>query len=436
MKKYDIAVIGFGKAGKTLAVKSAMQGKRVVLIEKSSKMYGGTCINVGCIPTKKLITLSKDAKNSTDKNEYFIKSIQIKDKLISALNAKNYDMLKNANVEILNATASFVDKNTLFLKELNEQIYADIIIINTGAKSVNPSFKVSSDIVYQSDDMLNLNKLPKELVVVGGGFIGLEFASMFANFGSKVTILSRSELLKNEDEELRQSVLEALKAQNIDIITNVDIKDIKDDTLSYNDTSIKADAFLMALGRKANTKELKLENANIELKNDKITTNEFLQTSQKNIYVVGDARGQEQFTFISLDDFRIVYSHIFGNSSRSTKNRSPYAKVVFTDIAFAKIGLNKSELKMQNIDFKELKVMLLNVPNAKIMGNDYGFLKAFVDTKSGEILGAIFHCVNSHELINEIAIAMKFKAKASDLAGQIFTHPSTSEALNDLFSQF
>lgn len=436
MKNFDIIVIGFGKAGKTLAMKAAARSKRVALVEKSTKMYGGTCINVGCIPTKKLITLSKQAKFHTDKESYFASCMQEKDKLTAALNAKNYDMLKSANVEIFNATASFVDQNTILLNELNEQISAQTIIINTGSKSITPKFKINSDIVYQSDEILQLQKLPRHIVIVGGGFIGLEFASMYANFGVKVTILARSEILKGEDEELKTSVLNMLKSQNIDVLTNVDVKSICGNEIFFNDTSLVADAFLLALGREPNVAELKLQNAGVTLENGKIATNEFLQTSKESIFAVGDVRGEELFTFISLDDFRIVESKIYKDAKRTKNNRSPYAKVVFTDVAFAMTGASKSFLEQEKVAFKELKVMLANVPNAKILGNDYGFLKAYVSAVDGTILGAVFHCHNAHELINQISLAIKFNAKASDLAGQIFTHPSTSEALNDLFAQF
>lgn len=438
MKHYDIVVIGFGKAGKTLALKAGSLGKKVALVEKSSDMYGGTCINVGCIPTKRLVALSKDAKFKNDKQEYYKSSVELKDKLISALRAKNYAMLNdNENINVINQTAIFIDKNTINLKESGESISGDVVVINTGSVSVKPDFKVESNLVYQSDEILNLKELPNELVVVGGGFIGLELASYFANFGSKVTILTRSKILKNEDDDLKDSVLASLKNQNINIIEDADIKSIKDDEIFYNDTSIRANAFLLALSRVANTNELGLKNAKISVKqNGGIQTNEFLQTSWENIYAVGDVRGDEFFTYISLDDFRIVFSHIFGDKSRNINNRSPYAKVVFTNTPFAKIGLSERLAKDRGIDVKVLKVALANVPNAKILGNDEGFLKAIVSASSGEILGATFHCVDAHEIINEIAIAMKFKATANDLKNQIFTHPSISEALNDLFSQF
>ena len=155
-----------------------------------------------------------------------------------------------------------------------------------------------------------------------------------------------------------------------------------------------------------------------------------------NIYAVGDVRGGELFTYTSLDDFRIVYSQIFGDKKRNTKNRSIHANVLFTDTPLARVGINAKEASKFGLNFKELKLSMATVPGAKVLNHDVGMLKAIVDAQSGEILGASFHCIYANELINEIAIAMNLKANANFFKNQIFTHPSISEALNDLFGQF
>ena len=167
-----------------------------------------------------------------------------------------------------------------------------------------------------------------------------------------------------------------------------------------------------------------------------VLVNEFLQTAQPHIYAVGDVRGGELFTYTSLDDFRIVFDKLFGAGKRSTLNRSPHASALFPETPLASIGLSEKRAAAQNLDFKVLKLPLAAVPGAKVVGNETGFLKAIVDAKSGKILGAAFHCVYANELINEIAIAMALGAGADFFKNQIFTHPSISEALNDLFGQF
>ena len=219
------------------------------------------------------------------------------------------------------------------------------------------------------------------------------------------------------------------------------IECIKENVLNFKQNGeqrcLRADAFLIALGRVANVDDLNLKAAGVEL-NEKgfIKTNENLQTNVPNIYAVGDVRGGELFTYTSLDDFRIVYSQIFGDKKRNTKNRSIHANVLFTDTPLARVGVNAKEASKLGLNFKELKLSMATVPGAKVLNHDVGMLKAIVDAQSGEILGASFHCIYANELINEIAIAMNLKANANFFKNQIFTHPSISEALNDLFGQF
>ena len=444
---YDIIVIGFGKAGKTLAAKSAVLGKKVALIERSPQMYGGTCINVGCIPTKRLVTASKEAGfvNFSVLGEYFVLSMQKKDELVEVLRAKNLAMLKgNPNIDIIDGEGSFTSANSVRVLSPDGQtreISAETIVVNTGSKEVEPSFEVSSQIAYSSEEILNLKILPKHLVIIGGGFIGLEFASMFAGFGSKVSVLMRSKFMKNEDEDVAASVKSALEAQGVEIIEGCEFLSLKGGELKFNlageSKEIAADAFLYALGRRANTNDLNLAAAGVQTDaRGNIITNEHLQSSTTGIYAAGDVRGGEMFTYTSLDDFRIIFSALFGDGARTTKNRAPHASVLFTRTPLARIGLSERQARESGREIKVLKLSMAAVPGAKVVAHDEGMMKAVVDAASGEILGAALHCVNAHEIVNELAIAMALGAKADFFKNQIFTHPSISEALNDLFGQF
>lgn len=444
---YDIIVIGFGKAGKTLAAKSAALGKKVALIERSPQMYGGTCINVGCIPTKRLVTASKEAGfvNFSVLGEYFVLSMQKKDELVEALRAKNLAMLKgNPNIDVIDGEGSFTSANSVRVLSPDGQtreISAETIVVNTGSREVEPSFEVSSQIAYSSEEILNLKILPKHLVIIGGGFIGLEFASMFAGFGSKVSVLMRSKFMKNEDEDVAASVKSALQTQGVEIIEGCEFLSLKGGELKFNlageSKAVTADAFLYALGRRANTNDLNLAAAGVQTDaHGNIITNEHLQSSTAGIYAAGDVRGGEMFTYTSLDDFRIIFSALFGDGARTTKNRAPHASVLFTRTPLARIGLSERKARESGREIKVLKLSMAAVPGAKVVAHDEGMMKAVVDAASGEILGAALHCVNAHEIVNELAIAMALGAKADFFKNQIFTHPSISEALNDLFGQF
>lgn len=444
---YDIIVIGFGKAGKTLAAKSAALGKKVALIERSPQMYGGTCINVGCIPTKRLVTASKEAGfvNFSVLGEYFVLSMQKKDELVEALRAKNLAMLKgNPNIDVIDGEGSFTSANSVRVLSPDGQtreISAETIVVNTGSREVEPSFEVSSQIAYSSEEILNLKILPKHLVIIGGGFIGLEFASMFAGFGSKVSVLMRSKFMKNEDEDVAASVKSALQTQGVEIIEGCEFLSLKGGELKFNlageSKAVTADAFLYALGRRANTNDLNLAAAGVQTDaHGNIITNEHLQSSTAGIYAAGDVRGGEMFTYTSLDDFRIIFSALFGDGARTTKNRTPHASVLFTRTPLARIGLSERKARESGREIKVLKLSMAAVPGAKVVAHDEGMMKAVVDAASGEILGAALHCVNAHEIVNELAIAMALGAKADFFKNQIFTHPSISEALNDLFGQF
>lgn len=449
-KKVDNIIIGFGKAGKTLAIYLGQQGEKTVLIEKSKKMYGGTCINVGCIPSKTLsLKANRQKFNSSDKQEYYLKSVTEKKNLIALLNKANYDKVANANnVEVIDATASFIDEHTVLAENGDEkqEFEAKRIFINTGSQTIIPRIEglTLSERVITSDELMDLEILPKKLTIIGGGFIGLEFAKTYSEYGSEVTVLDAAEkFMEREDDDVAEEVKKSLENMGIRIIMNAKVQKISEQSdgtkidyeLDGQKHEIEQDYILVSIGRRANTSALKVENAGIKLsERGSIEVNEFLQTDKEHIFAMGDVNGGPNFTYISLDDFRIVKNYLQGDRSYSTKNRKFIPTSVFLNPTLSKVGLSEKEAIKQGYDIRVLKMPVSMIPKAKIIGNQVGLYKAIIDKSTNKILGATLFAEESHEVINIIATAMACDADYTVLKNQIFTHPTMAEALNDLFS--
>ncbi|MDT0774946.1 hypothiocyanous acid reductase MerA [Staphylococcus pseudintermedius] len=440
MNQYDLIVVGFGKAGKTLAKFAAQQGKRVAVIEKSAEMYGGTCINIGCIPSKVLVHDGIEAASFND-------AMQRKRDVVNALNSKNYHNLADEEtVDVINMTASFKSAHAIDLLnaqgEAVQTIEGKNIVINTGAKSVIPNIKGidTSQRVYDSKAIMDLTQQPKRLVIVGGGYIALEFASIFANFGTTVTVLERSDqILKREDAVIAQQVTEDLTQKGIQFFYNAETEAIEDEAdvtkVVTNQGTFEADAVLVATGRKPNTEGLNLEAAGVQLgQRGEIIVNDKLQTSVDHIYAVGDVHGGLQFTYISLDDFRIVKSQLFGDGKRTLAQRGVVPYTMFIDPPMARVGMTATEAREKGYDILENQVAVNTMPRHKINNDTRGLFKAVVDAKSGQVLGATLYGQQSEELINIVKLAIDQQLPYAVLRDNIYTHPTMAESFNDLFN--
>lgn len=456
MNAFDVIIIGFGKGGKTLAAEFAKRGQKVAIIERSDKMYGGTCINIGCIPTKTLVHQAKMAsalKDATfeERSEFYRNAVSVKESVTSALRNKNYHNLADSpNVTVYTGIGSFVSADVVAVRTATEEIRltSKQIIINTGAETVIPPIEgvAGNPFVYTSTSIMELADLPRRLVIIGGGYIGLEFASMYASFGSQVTVLeSYPELIAREDRDIAASVKETLEKKGIVFRMNAKVQSVNrvEDkaivTFADSQTDevfvLEADAVLLATGRRPNTKDLNLEVAGVEVDvRGAIIVDEYLKTTNPNIRAVGDVKGGLQFTYISLDDYRIVREDLFGDKERRTGDRNPVSYSVFIDPPLSRIGLNEEEARRQNRDIIVKKLPVMTIPRAKTLGETDGLLKAIIDKNTGKILGCVLFAPDSGEVINTVAVAMKTGQDYTFLRDFIFTHPSMSEALNDLFS--
>ena len=452
MNAFDVIIIGFGKGGKTLAAEFAKRGQKVAVVERSDKMYGGTCINIGCIPTKTLVHQAKIASGMKgltflEKSEFYRNAVSVKDSVTGALRNKNYhNLADNPHVTVYTGFGSFVSSDTVSVRTAAEELLltAKQVIINTGAETVIPSIDGIADnpFVYTSTSIMELTDLPCHLVIVGGGYIGLEFASMYASFGSQVTVLeSYPELIAREDRDIAASVQEVLEKKGITFCLNARVQSVEGTVVVYQDAvtgkilQLDADAILLATGRRPNTAGLNLPEAGVEVnERGAIIVNEHLQTTNPNIRAIGDVKGGLQFTYISLDDYRILREDLFGAGERKVSDREPVSYSVFIDPPLSRIGMSETEAREKGLNIKVNKLPVSAIPRARTLGNTDGLFKVIVDADTDKIVGCTLFGPESSEVINLVAMAMKMRQEYTFLRDFIFTHPSMSEALNDLMN--
>lgn len=451
--KYDAVIIGFGKGGKTMAGALGAAGKKVALIEKSDRMYGGTCINVGCIPTKSLVYRAglAAAKGGSfeEKAAAYKAAMEQKEDLTARLRGKNYQKLdSNPNITVIDGTASFQSPHVVEVEKDGRtfQVEGEQIFINTGSSAFIPPIEglKGNPYVYTSEGLLNLTELPSRLVIIGGGYIGVEFSSIYASFGSKVTILQDGDIfLPREDEEIAGAVRESLESRGIRVMTGGKVKALEQaggKALVAVDNGkevqkLEAEAVLVATGRRPNTAGLNLEAAGVEIgPRGGIVTDDSLTTTAPHIYAMGDVRGGLQFTYISLDDFRIVKSKVLGDGSYTLKERGAVPYSVFLIPPFSRVGLSEKEAVEKGYKVKVARLAAAAIPKAQVLEQPAGLLKAVIDEETGLILGAHLFCQESYEMINMVKLAMDAKVPYQVLRDTIYTHPTMSEAFNDLFA--
>ena len=433
MKEFDAIIIGFGKGGKTLATELAQHDWKVAMI----------------IHQAELATQKKGLSFEERKADYR-KAIAFKNNVTDKLRKKNYDNLAgNPNITVYTGEGQFVSPEVVRVTTQEEafELTAKHIFINTGAETVMPPINgiQNNPGVFTSTTIMELEGLPRQLIIIGGGYIGLEFASMYASFGSEVIVLESSPaLIPREDRDIAASVQEVLEKKGIRFILNANVQSVtnveKGTTITYKDTTsselntLKADAILLATGRKPNTENLNLKAAGVEVnERGAIIADEHLKTTTPHIRVIGDVKGGLQFTYVSLDDYRIIREDLFGNKDRMTTDREPISYSVFIDPPLSRIGMSEEDAKKKNLNFKVNKFTVSSIPRVHTIGKTEGMLKAIIDADTKKILGCTLFCPESSEIINIVAIAMKTGQDYTFLRDFIFTHPSISESFNDLF---
>ena len=456
MKEFDAIVIGAGQAGVPLAKKLAQSGLKTALIEK--RMVGGTCINDGCTPTKAMVASARLAYLASRSGDLGIDipAYTIDFKAVMARKSAIVTQFregaikgveKTENLTLIYGEAKFKDDQTIYVNGRDgnfENYTAKHIFINTGASPVIPQIEGVNEIKYlTSTTILQLEEIPEHLLIVGGGYIGLEFGQMFRRFGSKVTLLEKSRrLMPKEDDDVCEVMSEIFKEDGIEILTEAEVTKFSNGSNGKIHVTVKLKGkesnhtcthVLLASGRKPQTEALGLENTSVECDDHgHVKVNEFLETKAKNVYALGDVKGGPAFTQISYNDYVIVTKNLLENAKMSTVNRMvPYC--MFTDPQLGRVGITEDEAEEQGLDYLVAKIPMKNVARAIETAETRGFMKAVVDKKTKQILGATVIGEQGGEIMTVLQMAMMGKVTYEEVRFATFAHPLYAESLNNLF---
>jgi pyruvate/2-oxoglutarate dehydrogenase complex dihydrolipoamide dehydrogenase (E3) component len=451
MKKFDAIIIGTGQAGVPLAKALADKGRKLAVIEHN--LLGGSCVNYGCTPTKAMVASARRAFAARASGEHGVlaqsvtvdlkKIVERKDKIVQSFRNGVEKRLTHENITLYRTTGKFVDTYKVQVGEA--VIEGEKIFINTGQSPMIPKIAGLETVPYlDSTAILDLQELPEHLLVLGGGYVGLEFGQMFRRFGSKVTIIQRGDMLaKTEDEDIEKEIRAVLEREGITVLlesqTEKVEKNKKEITLTIDRNGlvekISGSHLLVATGRKPNTRELDLDKAGIAYDDRSfIKTNEKLETNVPNIWALGDVKGGPAFTHVSYNDYEIVYGNIVEGKSLTTKDRV-LVYAMFIDPSLGRAGMTERETKEKSFDYAVAEYPMSYVARAIELGETAGKMKLIVDKKTEKILGAAILGYEGAELIHTIAAYMNAGASYKTAQRAITIHPTLSEGIQSLALQ-
>lgn len=460
-KQYDLVVLGGGLGGYVAAIRASQLGMNVALVE--AEKLGGTCLHKGCIPTKALLKTAELFRQIKNANEHGIelnierfhfKDAQArKDNIVAKLTSGIELLMKKNNISVYNGYGRILGPSifspipgTISVEHKenkeNTMLIPKYVLIATGAKPKTiPNIKIDHEIIISSEDLLALNELPSSLIIVGGGVIGVEFASLLHDLGVHVTIIEAApNLLMNEDEDVRIYFEKMIEKRGINVYTNAKLitEEVKVNKnglvvqIKQDDqvVSIVSEKMLVAIGREANINDIGLNNTNIEIENNFIKTNNMYQTNDSHIYAVGDCIGGMQLAHVAANEGIIAVEHMAGlNPSPLNSESVPSAIYSYPEIA--QIGLTEQEAKNKGYDVKIGKFPFQAIGKAHIEDDIEGFTKMVIDKDSDDILGVHIIGPNATELISEVSLAKFLDASAWELGKTIHPHPSLSEIIQE-----
>ena len=450
---YDAIIIGAGQGGSPLSTALARAGRRTALIERDQ--IGGTCINYGCTPTKTMVASARVAWLARRGADYGVQTGTIavdqpvvrerKRKIVESFRAGSEKRIESARgLDLIRGSATFTGPRSLRVAcdgDSEQELTADLIFIDTGTRNATPKIDGLADVPHlDSTSIMELEETPEHLIVLGGGYIGLEFAQMFRRFGSAVTVIQRgSHLLAREDDDIADAMRQILEEDGIDVRLNAEASRVRAanggvEVTVNRDQAISGSHLLVAIGRAPNTDDLNLAAAGVET-NEKgfVNVNERLETNVPGVYALGDVNGGPQFTHISYDDFRIVRDNLLKGGNRTTRDR-PVPYCVFTDPELGRVGLTERQAREQGRRIRVAKMPMSSVARAREMDETRGLMKVLVDRETDLILGGAILGVWGGEIMTQLQLAMMGKLTCRDLSDAVFAHPTLGESLNNLLS--
>lgn len=454
-ERFDAIVLGTGQAGKPLALELGGAGRRTAVVER--EYVGGTCVNVGCTPTKTMVASARVAYLARRAADFGVGCGPVavdlaqvrrrKQAIVDDFRTAGERRLEKAeNVELIFGEGRFLAPKVVEVTLKGggaRTLTADLIFINAGCRPARPALAgLDSVAALDSTSIMEQSALPEHLLILGGGYVGLEFGQMFRRFGSAVTVAQRGkQLLSREDPDVAAEVQKVLQEDGIEVLLETDAARVQaadrgvalDLRGPAGERTVTGSHLLVAAGRVPNSDRLNLVAAGVTVDaRDFIRVNERLETNVAGIYALGDIKGGPAFTHISYDDYRIIRNNLLRGGHSTTRDRPvPYA--VYIDPQLGRIGLTEQEARAKGRPIRVAKIPMTWVARALEMAEPRGFMKAIVDAETRQILGAAVLAVEGGEIMSMIEIAMMGKLPYSALEDGIFAHPALAEGLNTLF---
>ncbi|WP_394217792.1 dihydrolipoyl dehydrogenase [Halobacillus trueperi] len=459
-QEYDLVILGGGTGGYVAAIRASKLGLKTAIVEK--RELGGTCLHRGCIPSKALLRSAEVFKQTKEADQYgittenttlnFTKVQERKQSIVDTLHKGVQGLMKKGKIDVYEGFGRILGPSifsptagTISVEmnngEENEMLIPKNVLVATGSRPKSlPGLEIDGEVVMSSDEALHMEKLPESIIIVGGGVIGIEWASMLADFGVKVTVLEYlPNILPTEDEDISREMLKQMKKKGVDIVTSAKVlpdtiekdagvkvnAEVDGETVTY-----EAERMLVSVGRSANVDNIGLENTDIQVENGMIQTNNVYQTKESHIYAIGDVIGGMQLAHVASHEGMIAVEHM-ANQNPHPMNQEQVPSCIYSNPEVSSVGLTEKAAKEKGFDVKVGKFPFQAIGKALVHGETDGFVKIVADKETDDLLGV--HMIGPHvtDMISEAALAQVLDATPWEIAETIHPHPTLSEAIGE-----